>query len=81
MHNKSVLARVVHFHFRLKVEIKKCIKKSKTGEKKILKVALHLLHSKSFLQKIFLYFYISSYRGVETQKKIKTDESGINGPN
>jgi hypothetical protein len=34
---------------------------------------------KLFFAKKFLNFYISSYRGRATSKKIKTDELGING--
>ena len=46
----------------------KCISKLKTL-KIFLKVALHLVHSNSFLQNIFWNFYIPSYRGQETLKK------------
>ena len=35
---------------------------------------------KLFLRKKYSSFYVSSYRGRVTSKKIKTDELGINAP-
>ena len=46
-------------------------KNAKNVEFFFLKVALHLLHSNSFLQIFFLNFYISSCRGRTTSKKEK----------
>ena len=44
-------------------------RKAKNVEKEKLKTALHLLHSISFLQILFLNFYISPCRGLTTSKK------------
>ena len=45
--------------------------KTKNVENKFLKIALHLIQSKCFYQRMILYFYISSCRGRTTSKKWK----------
>ena len=55
-----------------KKKLQKGIKKIPKSQKKILKTALHLLHSNIFQQKMISHFYIS--------KKIKTDELDIKVP-
>ena len=57
---------------------KKASKNPQNVVKIFLKVALHLVHSNCFYQKIILNFYMSSCRGCATLKK--TDELGINAP-
>ena len=53
--------------------------KAKKVEIFFLKIALHLIHSNCFYQKMILHFYISSCKGRATSKTT-TDELGIKVP-